>query len=198
MKKHIQKVLTGLTTLSSGLVLFHFISMKISSRITGDKDYKSFKNELLTICLILTCLMTTILSLSYYTYSKSPWAKLQENYANDSPVEYRKGLLILNVQTSEYFYTGHIYVLNVIFNKNGIYFSTPVKHTNNGSNTLVFFERPLFIPWKAIKECKKLRKTNFDGQKMWIVIDRPNFVLQISLWDILKPLCITNGVPVKE
>ncbi len=196
MKKLTHKVLIGLTTLSSGLVLFHFISMKVSSRITGDEDYKSFKNELLTICFILTCLMATVFGVSLYTSLASPWTKLQQHYANDTPVEYQDGKYKLVLNTRENEKQKHIYDVKLSLYNDGLYLSRPINHFFNRSETTLFFEDQVFIPWNAIKECKKLHFDNID--KMQMYINKSNILLEISLWEFFKPLCIENGVPVKE
>lgn len=177
--------------------LVYLLFKKLSSKITGDNNYKSNKNEFLALFFIFLSVLVIILCVLLYSYYSLPWSSLQRHYAFYAPVEYQNNDYEIIMKTPEKLDHKTIYYVKLMLNSEGFYFSQPTEHSSPISRGNIFvFEHPLFIPWASIKECRKIRYSNHN--KMQIRIDKTNVLLEIALWDFLKPLCLKNKILIVE
>jgi len=132
-----------------------------------------------------------------YFELKSPWVSLQEHYAFNESAEYQKNEYEIVFSTKENEERKTFYYTKLMLDNTGFYFALPTEFHGPISNGNIFiFLRPLFIPWTAIKECRKIQYAGHS--KMRFQIEMTNVLLDIALWDFLKPLCIKKGIPVIE
>lgn len=196
MKKTFSEIIRAITW-NPVNSLFFLLFKKLSSKITGDDNYKSNKNELLALFFIFLSVLMIILCLLAYNYYQSPWANLQRHYAFYNPVKYQTNKYEIVLRTPENSDQKTTYYIRLMLDSSGFYFSQPIEYYGPISRgNMIVFEHPLFIPWPAIKECRKIQYDNYN--KMQIHIDKANVLLEIALWDFLKPLCINNKIPIIE
>ncbi len=177
--------------------LVYLLFKKLASKITGDNNYKSNKNEFLAIFFIFLSVLMIILCMLLYSYYSLPWSSLQRHYAFYAPVEYQNNDYEIIMKTPEKLDQKTIYYVKLMLDNKGFYFSQPIEYFGPISRgNIMIFEHPLFIPWTEIKECKKIQYRNYN--KMQLHVDKANVLLEIALWDFLKPLCIKNRILIRE
>lgn len=177
--------------------LIYLIFRKLSAKITRDDNYRSNKNEFLALFLIFLSAIIIALIVLFYSYYSLPWSSLQKHYAHYAPVEYQENEYELTIRTPEDLEHMNLYYVRLMLNGKGFYFSRPINLRSGSYRTNVFvFEHPLFIPWASIQECKKAQYENH--YEMQMKIENTKVLLELALWDFLKPLCAKYEIPIVE
>lgn len=174
---------------------------KFSPAITRDENYKSNKNLIRVLLMMFFGMFLLPLAVltAMFTYDalKSPWASLQKHYAFYDHAEYQENEYEIALSTKENVEQKTFYYTKLMLTKTGFYFASPTEfHGPISRGNIIIFLRPLLIPWAAIKECRKIQYAGYS--KMRFQIEKTNILMDISLWDFLKPLCVEKGIPLIE
>lgn len=196
MKSVLGEILRAFAWLPSNNIIY-VLCKKLATKVTGDKSLYSKKNQvlgivftILTVPLFLLCLMT-------YSYVTLQWSDLQKYYASSRQVEYQENTYEIVLSAPHKPEKKTIFLSKLMLDTSGFYFAKPSEFFGDYSKgNIMLFERPLYIPWTAITECRKIDYKKFN--KMRFHIDKANVFVEIALWDFLKPLCIQNNIPVVE
>mgnify|MGYP001496655692 CR=1 FL=1 len=171
-----------------------------SATVTENKNHKNNKGLIraLLMMLFLWFLLPLAVLIIVFGYLEliSPWASLQKHYASNKQIDYQKNeyRVALSIDREE---EKTFYSIKLKLSDTGFYFSSPTEFrgpTSRGNITM--FLQPLFLPWSAIKECKKVQYKDYS--KMRLKTDNTDVLIDMSHWDFLKPLCIEKGIPLIE
>lgn len=196
MKSFLGEILRALTWNPVNEALY-VLYKKLATKITGDNSLYSRKNKVLGIVLMLMTLPSLLLCLMTYSFFTLQWSDLQKYYANARQVEYQDNTYEIVLSAPHKPEKKTTFLSKLMLETSGFYFSKPSEFFGDYSKgNIMLFERPLYIPWTAITECRKIDYKKFN--KMRFHIDKANVFVEIALWDFLKPLCIQNDIPVVE
>ena len=167
----------------------------LASRLTGDKNRKSLKNELSAISLLLIFFLFPLfiyhVSSAYFSYTSSGWVELEKHYYHGGNVQYQKSNFDLYILKNDNDKNITSYRALMMLTQSGLYIRPTSLTSHSPSSTLLLFHSPLFIPWKSIESC---RQDLWEPTKIIMPIKEVDISIKLTLWAFLKPLCEERGL----
>lgn len=170
--------------------LIVFIPRYLVSKITGDADIRSSRNDFWALSTIFILIVGSFfLCMILVIYPK--WKSIEHGYTNvnsndHQAIEHTLALLTKGGGRS------HHYRIKLKLDDTGFYFLSPSEYRHELTHIKSpKFHTPLFIPWSAITQCE-----NSYNSKITLKIKNSETLIQLRLWSFLKPMCQEKGIKI--